>query len=165
VTHARDRAFQMLSEPAHALAALQFLEDRTASNPEDAEALFDCAGAYDRLGREAEAVVLYESVRKLGLERLTTVDQARWHVQMGSTLRLLGRLEESRTVLVQGARAHPDHPALLAFLALTEMAADRPRAAIAALFTALLATDDAGSIERYRRALTAYADEIGAEEA
>ena len=155
-----NRAFALLDDDATAAQGLAWFEDRARARPDSARATFDLAGAYDRLGREAEAAPVYERVLRLGLEELPEIDQARWHVQYGSTLRLIGRLEESRAVLAGGVALFPEHGALPVFLAFTEIAAGRRDAALAALLAGAAASDPYGSRARYRRSITAYAAEL-----
>lgn len=153
------RAFELLSQPATAAEGLRLLEDQVGREPDSARALFDLGSAYDALDRESEADALYQRVRAIGLERLPMDEQPRWFVQAGSTLRLLGRLDESRKVLSEGIGRYPDYIALRAFAALTELADGQPDAAALSLLDALLRFDNP-SLRYYGRALRAYRDEI-----
>jgi tetratricopeptide (TPR) repeat protein len=152
-----DRAFDLLDDPATAPEGLSWFQHRAQERPDSVRAVFDLAGAYDRLGREAEAAPIYEQVLRLGLDTLPEADQARWHVQYGSTLKQIGRLEDSRAVLANGVMLFPEHGALPIFLAFTQMALGRKDAALASLLAAAAASDPYGSRARYRRAITAYA--------
>ena len=157
----RRRALALLEDPARAPEGLAWLEARTAAAPDNVRARFDVAGAYDTLGREAEAATAYEEVLRLGLDQLPEADQARWHIQYGHALRRLGRLAESRAVLEGGLMLFPDDGALPVFLAFTELAAGRPDAALAALLAGAAAADPFASRAHYRRAIRAYAAEAG----
>jgi tetratricopeptide (TPR) repeat protein len=154
-----DRAFALLDDPATAPEGLSWFQHRAQALPDSVRAAFDLAGAYDRLGREAEAAPVYEQALRLGLDTLPEIDQARWHVQYGSTLKQLGRLDASRAVLANGVALFPEHGALPVFLALTELALGRKDAALAALLAGAGVADPYGSRARYRRAITAYASE------
>ncbi len=154
----RRRALALLEDPATAAEGLARLEARVAAAPDNVRARFDLSGAYDALGRKAEAAPAYEQVLRLGLDQLPEADQARWHVQYGSTLRLLGRLAESRAVLEGGLMLFPEDGALPVFLAFTELAAGRPDAALAALLGGAAAPDPFGSRAHFRRAIRACAD-------
>jgi len=156
----RRRALAMLGDPATEAEGLAWLEGRASALPDSARAAFDLAGAYDTLGREADAAPAYERVLRVGLDTLPEADQARWHVQYGSTLRLIGRLEESRAVLSNGVMLFPQDGALPTFLAFTELAAGRRDAALAALLAGAAASDPYGSRSHYRRAIAAYAAEL-----
>ncbi|HEX5380576.1 MAG TPA: tetratricopeptide repeat protein, partial [Phenylobacterium sp.] len=154
-----DRALALLDDPATAPEGLSWFQARAKALPDSVRAMFDLAGAYDRLGRSGEAAPVYEKVLLLGLDQLTEADQARWHVQYGGTLRVLGRLQESRAVLEGGVSLFPEHGALPVFLAFTELALGRRDAALAALLAGAAASDPYGSRARYRRAITACASE------
>lgn len=155
-----DRALALLEDPATAPEGLSWFHARAKALPDSIRAVFDLAGAYDLLGREAEAASIYERVLMLGLDTLPEGDQARWHVQYGSTLKQLGRLEESHAVLANGVLLFPEHGALPVFLAFTELALGRRDAALAALLAGAAASDPYGSRARYRRAIAAYAAQI-----
>lgn len=147
----------LLSAPSTAEEALRLLKDRCASNPTDPRALFELANAYDFLDLEREAEEAYRGVERLGLEKLTAEDRARWYIQFGSTLRLLGRYDLSRQVLARGEKAFPDNQAISAFLALTELATGQPEQAARVLLTATLRSSNR-DIEYYRQALTRYVE-------
>lgn len=156
---ASSRAFELLSRPETAAEGLRLLETRAEQLPQDATALFALASAYDMSDRETEAEALYQRVRAIGLERLPSEDRPRWYAQAGSTLRLLGRHDESRDLLREGAERFPDYLALRLFAALTEFAAGDAAAAAAGLFDTLLRSDDP-SVAYFGRALRAYREEI-----
>jgi hypothetical protein len=117
----------LIGDPATAEDGLRILGERTAERPFDPKAVFDRASAYDMLDREADAQLAYEQVRNLGLGGLAPEDRSRWYVQFGSTLRLRGKIDESRKVLAEGEAAFPEDMAIAAFRALTEIAAGSPR--------------------------------------
>ncbi len=156
----RRSALALLDDPATQAEGLAWLEGRASALPDSVRAAFDLAGAYDTLGREAEAAPAYKRVLRLGLQNLTEADQARWHVQYGSTLRLIGRLEESRAVLTNGVMLFPQDAALPVFLAFTELASGHPEAALGALLAGAAAADPFGSRSYYRRAIAAYAADL-----
>ena len=156
----RRRALAMLEDPATALEGLAWLEARATAAPDNVRARFDLGGAYDTLGREAEAASAYEHLLRLGLDQLPEADQARWHVQYGNALRRLGRLAESRAVLEGGLMLFPEDGALPVFLAFTELAAGRPDAALAALLAGAAAPDPFGSRAHHRRAILACAAKV-----
>jgi catechol 2,3-dioxygenase-like lactoylglutathione lyase family enzyme len=118
------------------------------------------AYALDREGREAEACVHYDAAYAAGVP-----DELRpgFLLGYGSTLKNVGRLEDSERILRLALAERPDDRALQAFLALTLHAAGRPAAAIAVLLDALLSLAGAApDIERYQRALQSYRDELAA---
>jgi tetratricopeptide (TPR) repeat protein len=132
-------------------------EERPA---DDAAALFERACARDTAGLEAEAEQFYR--RALATGALDPYRQARASLQLGSTLRILGRLAESAELIeAQLARyADPSHDRALfdetrAILALTRHAQGRPSEAAALALLAL-----APHLSRYRRSVAGNAEEI-----
>jgi tetratricopeptide (TPR) repeat protein len=122
----------------------------------DARALFERAGARDSAGLEAEAEPLYRRALGGGLD-----DEHRTQavIQLASTLRNLGRVEEAidllRTEYDRGPTA-PLHDATGAFYALALVSAgDAVAAASLALKTL------APHLPRYSRSVASYADELG----
>lgn len=121
----------------------------------DALALAERGGARDSTGREAEAVEFYRAALAAGLD-----DARRGQVviQLASTVRNLGRPEESLELLSAEFAGQPDHPladAATAFAALALASAGRPTEGLVAVLHAL-----APHLPRYRRAVDAYADEL-----
>ncbi len=146
-------------DPEAVERGIAFLREQAEANLDDADAWFRYGGALDYSDREAEAMVAYQRVFDLGIDRLPGEDQPRLIIQAGSTLRNLGRLDEARTLLERGRRGFPGIAAIAVFLALVEVSAGNDRQAVHLLFEALLAPDD-GSIADYHRALAWYAGDI-----
>jgi len=129
--------------------------------PDDACALFERACARDTAGIEDGAEPLYRAALAGG--GLDATRQARASLQLGSTLRLLGRLEESEALLLaqlarcraQGAQAAL-HDEARALLALTWLAQGRAREAAALALETL-----APHLTRYQRSTAANARELG----
>ena len=86
---------------------LERLRRHAAAHPADAEAWFQYGGGLDSSGDEAAAIVAYDRVFELGLDRLDDADRPRIYVQAGSTLRNLGRLDEARALLEQRCDQFP----------------------------------------------------------
>jgi hypothetical protein len=135
-----------------------FLAEMTAlvatALPGDALALFELASANDSIGREAAAEPLYRRALAAGLP---ATQRRRATIQLASTLRNLGRHDESVALLVaeRGMPSDDLDDAVAAFLALslTEVGRDREAAGLA--LTAL-----ARHLPRYTRSVTAYAREL-----
>jgi len=72
--------------------------------PDDAAAVFETASARDYAGREQEAEPLYRRALELGLDEQV---RPRAVIQLASTLRNLGRAEESVRMLEQNLHDHP----------------------------------------------------------
>jgi thioredoxin-like negative regulator of GroEL len=123
---------------------------------DDPVALFERAGARDSAGLEVEAEVLYRRALDGGLddERRT-----RATIQLASTIRNLGKIDEAQQLLRAEYEREPRgplHDAAAAFYALALVSAgEAARAASIALETL------APHLPRYTRSITGYAREIG----
>ena len=125
---------------------IAYFERLLAEHPDHPVLVLEVAGAYDTAGREDEAAVQYERAMSLGLEG---DDLRRCLCQYGSTLRWLGRLDESVAVL-EGARARfPQSDSVRVFLALTLAEAGRTDAAVAQLLTVITDHPEVTDLGRY----------------
>ncbi|AMM22245.1 hypothetical protein AX769_05825 [Frondihabitans sp. PAMC 28766] len=124
-------------------------------HPENPRVLYELGGAYDTAGEEATALGFYEQ----SLERGLTGDiRRRCYLQYGSTLRNLGRIEESLRVFSRARAEFRDSVALGAFESLTLHAAGQVNTALASLLTLLADHVIAPELERYKPALRDNAD-------
>jgi tetratricopeptide (TPR) repeat protein len=115
-------------------------------------ALFELASAHDSLGQEVEAEPLYRAALEGGgLDRYRRRQAA---IQLGSTLRNIGRAAEAVELLHHERGEPPDEldDAVAAFLALALSDAGKPREALSIALGAL-----AGHLPKYRRSLANYA--------
>lgn len=131
---------------------------RAASEPNDVLARIEAAYHCDAHRSEEEAIVHYDAAWKLGVPS----EQRRgFLLGYGSTLKNVGRLQESEAVLREAIATHPDDAALPAFLALTLHAAGKSDLAIAELLDVLLGLGSAApDVAAYSRALQHYAAEL-----
>ncbi|QCQ15811.1 tetratricopeptide repeat protein [Microbacterium sp. RG1] len=121
----------------------------------DAIALFERAGAYDSAGREQEAEPLYRAALEAGLDPERRTQAV---IQLASTIRNLGKIDESlslleteyRTVELGGMR-----DAAAAFYALALASSHREREGLAIVLEAL-----APHLPRYQRSVRGYAAEL-----
>jgi tellurite resistance protein len=115
---------------------------------------YELASAHDSLGHEAEAAVHYRHAFAAGL---TDSHRRRATIQFASTLRNLGRADESAELLTAEREAGSDDldDAVTAFLALalTDLGRDREAAALA--LGAL-----SHHLPRYNRSLANYAQAL-----
>jgi hypothetical protein len=124
----------------------------------DATALFEKACARDSTGVEDEAEALYRAALAGSLDPYR---RTRATIQLASTLRILGNLEQSEALLVTELDRHalltdpPLDDELRATLALTWIARGRSTEAAALALTAL-----APHLSRYRRSMLANAAAI-----
>jgi len=131
-----------------------------AERPGDAAALFERAAACDSTGLESGAEGLYRAALATG--RLDPYRNARAVIQLASTLRILGSLEESERLLTteldrreQAGGEHVLHDELRATLALTWVAQGRAVEAAGLVLCAL-----APHLTRYKRSVLGNATEI-----
>ena len=131
---------------------ITFMQELAASAPHPALGAFELAGALDSAGDENAADQQYSSATRAGLASIDPDRAAQLVVQHASTLRNLGRIDESIAML----RDAPVHPATGAapqvFLALALHSAGR---ADEALRVAIEAVEP--GLPRYRRSVSAYA--------
>jgi tetratricopeptide (TPR) repeat protein len=139
---ARDRA-----RMAPTIAA--FL-DVLAEHPDDPAVLYEVGGAYDTDGQEETALGYYRRAMAAGLEgrRLRQC-----FLQLGSTLRNLGRLDESLAAFDEGIALFPESESLGLFRALTLHAMGRPSAALGAVLTVIADRFPTAEVQRYEAAL------------
>jgi hypothetical protein len=137
--------------PAELVAAVDALA--AEREPGDAKALFERACARDTTGIEDEAEHCYRQALATG--RLDPYRQSRATIQLASTLRILGRLDESEQLLVALLERHLEpgnaralHDEARATLALTYAAQGRTAEA-AGLALATLAPH----LTRYHRSM------------
>jgi hypothetical protein len=133
------------------LAAIREVADADA---EDVRAQIAAAYACDGAGFEADAAVYYDLAWRLGVPDHERHD---FLVGYGSTLRNVGRLDESMMILRVATDEFPGDLAPPAFLALTLNSAGKHDEAVALLLEALVASDGPG-VARFSRALRSYAD-------
>lgn len=119
--------------------------------PGTAEADFERACAFDSTGHPGQAVPLYRAALATGL---TGERRRRAIIQLASSLRNLGRPQESVALLEEERKRTSDHldDALKAVLALALTDLGREREAVSLLLTAL-----APHLPRYQRSMANYA--------
>ena len=108
-----------------------------AAHPGDARIAYEYAGAHDSAGDEAAAVPLYEAALAAGLRE---PHRHRAQVQLASSLRNLGRLDEAVAVIDDVAARHPDSLGVAAFRALVHHDAGASTRALSELVAAVAAT-------------------------
>ncbi len=125
------KAAPSMEEAALRVAVFALADERAA---DDAAALFEKACACDSTGLEAEAENLYRAA--LASDQLDAYRRSRASIQLGSTLRLLGRLQESEALLLaeldrhmQAGNARALHDEARAILALTYVEQGRAKEA------------------------------------
>jgi tetratricopeptide (TPR) repeat protein len=137
--------------------ALRLASDLAAALPADAEVQFEAACVHDHLGKEAEAVLYYRAAIANGL---TGEHQLQALVQLGSTLRALGKYPDAREVLEQAVAEFPKAPEAKVFLAMALHNCGESKAAVETLLLLLAHTSAAPGVSAYKRAIEFYAQDI-----
>lgn len=135
---------------------LKALESAAESNPSDVEAQIAAAYGNDRYGSEERAIRYYDKAWAIGVP---AEERCRFLVGYGSTLRNVGRMEESVATHRLAISDYPDFSAHHAFLALALLESGQHQEAMAEALTALV---DAGApnLDGYDRALRGYRDQL-----
>lgn len=132
------------------------IDTLAAERPDgDALALFERGGAQDSTGHPDAAEPLYRAALAAGLP---DDERAQATIQLASSIRNLGRAEESLALLHAEFDGKPEHPyagAAAAFTALTLASLGRPSEGLAVALHALAPT-----LPRYQRSVRAYADAL-----
>ncbi|GAA1168979.1 tetratricopeptide repeat protein [Nesterenkonia sandarakina] len=136
------------------LQALLPIYEQYPNNP---RVFYELGGAYDTAGEEATALGLYEDAMAEGL---TGEIRRRCYLQYGSTLRNLGRFEDSSAVFSRARSEFPESAALAVFESLTLHAAGRAATAVASLLTLLSDRLDDPELHRYEPAIRDYAQDL-----
>jgi tetratricopeptide (TPR) repeat protein len=146
-----------LREAGQLEEARALLLDLRRAHPDDARIALNTAWVHDSLGFEDEAVEHYESAL---LGELTDDERPGLYLGLGSTYRALGRDADAERVFSQGLERYPDFVPLRVFNALLDYNLGRSRDAVRALIEVLLETTDDPRVQRYRRSLSAYAEDL-----
>ncbi|RZS64762.1 tetratricopeptide repeat protein [Agromyces ramosus] len=119
-------------------------------HPGRPEVLYEVGGSYDTAGEEATAAGYYEAALAAGLSGDTL---RKCLLQYGSTLRLLGRYDDSVAVLDRALAGWPGSPSVRAFHALGLHAAGRSHGAVGELLALVADAVRTPDILRYEAAL------------
>ena len=123
----------------------------------DARTEYERGSEHDSAGREHEAIPHYERALELGLPD-ELVPQAL--LQLGSSLRNVGRIDDALAVLEDGVARYPDHAALRLFRAFALASAGRDREALVDVLDLARTRIDAPDIRRYARSLENYTNDL-----
>ncbi|MDT7900935.1 MAG: tetratricopeptide repeat protein [Acidianus sp.] len=122
---------------------------------DDPRVIYEYANVLYFLGREREAIPLYRRALKNGLEGYR---KDMCYIQLASSLRIVGELDESYKILEEIYQRTKD-PASLLFLTLTLIDLGMKEKAICLLVNYILG-EDKGFLSDYSRALTQYYQEL-----
>jgi tetratricopeptide (TPR) repeat protein len=126
------------------------LQQLDAAHPNVAEINYQLAWTCDVLGRAEEALPYYEKAIALGLP---PNELSGAMLGLGSTLRVIGRLDRSAKVLRSGKGQFPENPEFDVFLALTLHAQGKYAAALQLALETLCDTTEDPGLTAYQRAI------------
>ena len=139
-----------MNDEAATLGAMRTLVDERPGD--DPAALYEWASVHDALGRELEAIPLYEQAISFGLDEIR-LPQAQ--IQLASSLRNVGKPLAAIEILESMEPSETTGHAREAFLALALWSAGEPNVA---LRVALIALGD--TLPRYRASVERYAADL-----
>lgn len=133
-----------------------FFKDLYSNYPKNPRLSYELGGVYDYLGREEEAITLYEEALNLGISGSFRVKTL---IQMGSTLRNLGEFVKSQKTLEIAVDESGGDPASIIFLSLTLLSSGKEKeAALLALHH--IYSESSGLVQRYKRSIGNYLEEV-----
>ncbi|GAA1796023.1 tetratricopeptide repeat protein [Agromyces lapidis] len=121
-----------------------------AEHPDDPEVLYEVGGSYDTAGEEETAAGYYERAIDGGLAGDAL---RRCLLQYGSTLRNLGRFDDSLAVFARARAEFPESDSLRVFEAFTLHESGRSDAAVATLVELIADRLPTDELRRYEPAL------------
>ena len=137
--------------------ALPLLLALREEHPDDPHIAVQTAWVHDSLGLEEAAAEHYEAAIRGDLSE----DELRGlYLGLGSTYRTLGRDADSERIFREGIERFPDFKPLRVFNAMLDYNLGRQREAVRALIEVLLEASDDPTIQRYRRSLSGYAEDL-----
>ncbi|MGE9807625.1 tetratricopeptide repeat protein [Janibacter sp. G1551] len=128
-----------------------------AERPGDPRVLFEVASAMARLGRTTDAIAQHERALAAGLRE---PHRHRSQIQLASALRSVGEIDRSRALLEALAADRSESAAVIAFLALDDLASDKANRAVGRLLEALLARSTDEDTQTYRADLHRIAADL-----
>jgi tetratricopeptide (TPR) repeat protein len=136
---------------------LQYFSEIVERYPKSARAKFELGNAYDYLGKEQEAIPLYEKAIQMGL---TSEYEAYALLQLGSSLRNIGRVDEAVGILSDAEKHYPELPSITMFLGMAMYDSDSHSEALSTVLNAMLRHLKTSDIERYGIGLKNYIKDI-----
>ncbi|GAA2822038.1 tetratricopeptide repeat protein [Kribbella solani] len=133
---------------------IAFFEQLLAEHPDNPYVLYEVGGSYDTAGQEETAVGYYERA----LPGLSGETRRKCLLQYGSTLRNLGRYDESLAIFKSACAEFPESDSLRVFKALTLHAAGMKDKALATLLLVIADKVDTADLKRYEAAIRGNAE-------
>ncbi|CAJ1796610.1 hypothetical protein LMCDFJHI_01758 [Aeromonas salmonicida] len=128
-----------------------------AERPQDAKLHYEVAGLHDNLGREAQAIPLYQRAIALGL--MGEALRGAW-LGLGSSYRTTGQYPEALAAFEQGLACFPNANEFKVFRAMVCYNLRRHKEGMESLLAVLAETTAAPDLIPYRRAMALYATDL-----
>ena len=122
-----------------------------------AQEVYEHGGVHDSAGRAEEAIPLYERALELGLPPELV---PRALVQLGSSLRNVGRTGEAASLLSEARVKYPEDAAVAVFRAFVLIDQGRAREAALDLLELVRTRLDTAELRRYARSIENYTREL-----
>ncbi|WP_404382607.1 tetratricopeptide repeat protein [Knoellia locipacati] len=155
--HEAEEAIAALWEDDDAERRIETAGSLHAAYPEDARITYEYGGTFDSAGHEQRAIELYRSALEGGLREPY---RHRAVIQLASSLRNVGEHDEAVRLLDDLAAERPESVGIAGFRALALHSAGRPAEALGSLLAVVAHASTDEDVLRYRRSLTAYANEL-----
>lgn len=137
--------------------ARAILLDLLSDRPDDPTINYQCAWVHDRMGREREAIPLYERAISQGI---SGEDLEGAILSLGSSHRAVGEVEKAAEVLGSGVSRFPENRAMQVFIAMALYDLRKHKDATALLLRSIAETSSDTKIASYREAILFYADRL-----
>ncbi|GAB3808306.1 tetratricopeptide repeat protein [Virgibacillus kimchii] len=135
----------------------ELLMKLTGDFPNDAKINYQCAVSFDLIGEEMKAIPFYKKAIKLGLPP-KELEEA--YLGLGSSLRALGRYEQSKRILQEAMVLFPESHAIQVFYAMTLYNLKEHEKSIELLLGCIAETSEDTKINQYKKAIRFYADKL-----
>ncbi|MEG0007822.1 MAG: tetratricopeptide repeat protein [Aeromonas sp.] len=139
-------------EEARQHGLLQLVE-----HPQHAELHYEVAGLHDSLGRETQAIPLYQKAIALGLSEASL--RGAW-LGLGSSYRSTGQYTEALAAFDQALTRFPDANEFRVFRAMTCYNLGHHKEGMEQLLAVLAETTADPALVTYRRAMALYAEDL-----
>ncbi|MGY4107932.1 tetratricopeptide repeat protein [Aeromonas encheleia] len=139
-------------EEARQHGLLQLIE-----HPQHAELHYEVACLHDTLGRETQAIPLYQKAIALGLSEASL--RGAW-LGLGSSYRSTGQYAEALAAFEQGLARFPDAAEFRVFRAMACYNLGHHKEGMESLLAVLAATTTVPDLTPYRRAIALYAEDL-----
>lgn len=151
-----NEATQLINERKYE-EAQKFLRKLIEAHPNHPEVNFYYATTQDALGMEREAIPYYHKALNHGIKGEL---RQQTYFQLGSSYRCIGEYQKAADILEEGLMNFSDNLALKTLLAMVRYHTDDEKEAVSMLLEVIVYSSSDPWIQKYRRALSYYADRL-----